>query len=106
MVRRAADRSEDRASYSYPALWISSDAKRPCSTCVRSHSYALAHASGSDRAALPQHPECTYDESEYREISDKVVLLKLSTVSTAPPAEPTPPAPKNRYERLESRISE
>ncbi|KAJ3541142.1 hypothetical protein NM688_g6125 [Phlebia brevispora] len=65
------------------------DAKRPCSTCVRSHSYALAHASGSDRAALPQHPECTYDE-----------------ISTAPPVEPTPPAPKNRYERLESRINE
>lgn len=37
------------------------DAKRPCcSTCVRSHAYAVAHA--VEGASLPEHPECTYDE--------------------------------------------
>ena len=39
-----------------------SDAQRPCSTCVRSHSYAVAHApAGAD---LPPFPECTFDEGE------------------------------------------
>ncbi|KAI0660380.1 hypothetical protein C8Q70DRAFT_1052957 [Cubamyces menziesii] len=62
------------------------DAKRPCSTCIRSHSYAATHAPpGTD---LPPHPECTYDES-----------------SEPQPAE-TQDSPKNRFERLESRINE
>ncbi|GJE87922.1 Zn(II)2Cys6 transcription factor [Phanerochaete sordida] len=65
------------------------DAKRPCSTCLRSHAYALSHAPPSERAALPQRPECTYDE-----------------VSTDAPPELAPPAPKTRYEKLESRINE
>ncbi|EKM55966.1 uncharacterized protein PHACADRAFT_256950 [Phanerochaete carnosa HHB-10118-sp] len=65
------------------------DAKRPCSTCLRSHAYALSHAPPSERSSLPPKPECTYDE-----------------VSTAEPPEQTPPAPKTRYEKLESRINE
>ncbi|KAH8102517.1 hypothetical protein BXZ70DRAFT_786901 [Cristinia sonorae] len=62
------------------------DAQRPCSTCVRSHSYAVAHApAGAD---LPPFPECTFDEvSEHKD------------------QEPHE-APKNRFERLESRINE
>ena len=45
-----------------PALLPHSDAKRPCSTCVRSHAYAVAHAPpGTEH---PPHPECTYDEGE------------------------------------------
>ncbi|KAH9846804.1 hypothetical protein C2E23DRAFT_743274 [Lenzites betulinus] len=62
------------------------DAKRPCSTCIRSHSYAVSHAPpGAD---LPSHPECTFDES-------------------SEPSEPSlQDSPKNRFERLESRINE
>ena len=38
-----------------------SDAKRPCcSTCLRSHAYAVAHA--VEGATFPDQPECTYDE--------------------------------------------
>jgi hypothetical protein len=37
-----------------------SDAQKPCSTCVRSHAHALTHAPRG--AALPEHPECTFDE--------------------------------------------
>ncbi|KAI0345199.1 hypothetical protein BDW22DRAFT_1482423 [Trametopsis cervina] len=65
------------------------DAKRPCSTCCRSHAYALAHASPADRLNLPDHPECTFDE-----------------VSAAPVPQTTTAAPKSRYERLENRINE
>ncbi|KAI0931896.1 hypothetical protein AcW1_000826 [Taiwanofungus camphoratus] len=62
------------------------DAKRPCSTCVRSHTYAVAHApAGTD---LPPHPQCTFDE-----------------VSEADDAEQYE-HPKTRFERLESRINE
>ncbi|KAI8980709.1 hypothetical protein BD414DRAFT_420621 [Trametes punicea] len=75
-----------RAVLNIQALIPSSDAKRPCTTCVRSHSYAATHApSGTD---LPSHPECTYDEA----------------------ADPQPPEPQdsseNRFERLEHRINE
>ncbi|KAI0788632.1 hypothetical protein C8Q75DRAFT_241835 [Abortiporus biennis] len=62
------------------------DAKRPCSTCVRSHSYAVAHAPAG--VELPPHPECTFDE-----------------LPDTPPSEPVE-TPKNRFERLESRINE
>ncbi|RDX50427.1 hypothetical protein OH76DRAFT_1402463 [Lentinus brumalis] len=62
------------------------DAKRPsCSTCVRSHAYAVAHAPpGTEHAP---HPECTFDE-----------VSEPSVVDTS--------EPKNRFERLENRISE
>ncbi|KIP05989.1 hypothetical protein PHLGIDRAFT_107482 [Phlebiopsis gigantea 11061_1 CR5-6] len=63
------------------------DAQRPCSTCLRSHAYALSHASPADRANLPPRPDCTYDED-------------------ASTPEQLPPAPKTRYEKLESRINE
>lgn len=44
-----------------PTRSLASDAKRPsCSTCVRSHAYAVAHA--VEGAVFPEHPECTYDE--------------------------------------------
>ncbi|OCH96219.1 hypothetical protein OBBRIDRAFT_787678 [Obba rivulosa] len=62
------------------------DAKRPCSTCVRSHSYAVAHAPAG--AELPPHPECTFDE--------------VAGSTTPEPFD----HPKSRFERLESRINE
>ncbi|PCH33848.1 hypothetical protein WOLCODRAFT_94323 [Wolfiporia cocos MD-104 SS10] len=62
------------------------DAKRPCTTCERSHRYQVAHApAGSE---LPPHPDCTYDEVTETDSSD--------------PFE----NPKARFERLESRINE
>ncbi|KAF8140128.1 hypothetical protein EV363DRAFT_1152798, partial [Boletus edulis] len=63
------------------------DAKRPCSTCVRSHSHALAHA--QEGSHPPPNPECTFDE-----VSDPTPATRFET-----------PA-KSRYERLESRIVE
>ncbi|KIJ21656.1 hypothetical protein PAXINDRAFT_165090 [Paxillus involutus ATCC 200175] len=60
------------------------DAKRPCSTCVRSHSHATAHARPG--AQLAPSPECTYDEVARAESSG--------------------PTTENRYGRLESRIME
>ncbi|KAF8922447.1 hypothetical protein CPB85DRAFT_1267627 [Mucidula mucida] len=62
-----------------------SDAKRPCSTCVRSHAHALAHAPAG--APMPSGPDCTFDEipETHPSIAD---------------------APKNKYERLENRILE
>lgn len=62
------------------------DAKRPCSTCARSHSYAVAHA--PEGAELPEHPVCTFDE-----------------VSDADSSDPFD-NPKSRFERLENRINE
>ncbi|TFK30536.1 hypothetical protein FA15DRAFT_662508 [Coprinopsis marcescibilis] len=61
------------------------DAKRPCSTCVRSHAHALSHAPPG--ANLPPKPECTFDEvAEHNQIVSE--------------------GPKNKYERLENRINE
>ncbi|KAH7931095.1 hypothetical protein BV22DRAFT_1101451 [Leucogyrophana mollusca] len=61
------------------------DARRPCSTCVRSHSHAIAHAQPGQQ--LPPHPECTFDEAIENNAS-------------------VPDGPKNRVERLENRILE
>ncbi|KAI0361291.1 hypothetical protein OH77DRAFT_1544576 [Trametes cingulata] len=69
------------------AAIVHSDAKRPCSTCVRSHSYAVAHASPD--ADLPPHPECTYDDS-----------------SEPPNTFDTEESSKDKFERLETRINE
>ena len=44
-------------------LFFSSDAHRPCSTCVRSHAHALSHAPPG--VILPERPECTFDEGEF-----------------------------------------
>ncbi|KXN89934.1 hypothetical protein AN958_04938 [Leucoagaricus sp. SymC.cos] len=62
------------------------DAKRPCSTCVRSHAHQLSHAPPG--ASIPPRPECTFDEI-------------VAETSLAPSE-----GPKSKYERLENRISE
>ncbi|KAG1755181.1 uncharacterized protein EDB91DRAFT_1233936 [Suillus paluster] len=64
-----------------------SDARRPCSTCVRSHKHARDHAQPG--ASLPETPECTFDEVATTEI----------------PSTPSD-SPKSRFERLETRIKE
>ncbi|KAF9015250.1 hypothetical protein BDQ17DRAFT_1340740 [Cyathus striatus] len=61
------------------------DAKRPCSTCVRSHAHALTHAPPGTN--VPPKPECTFDD----------VAEANSAINDGP---------KNRYERLENRINE
>ncbi|KAG2118422.1 hypothetical protein DEU56DRAFT_837880 [Suillus clintonianus] len=63
------------------------DARRPCSTCVRSHKHARDHAQPG--ATLPERPECTFDE----------------VATTETPSAPSD-SPKNRFERLETRIKE
>ncbi|KAI9572876.1 hypothetical protein HD554DRAFT_2063701 [Boletus coccyginus] len=63
------------------------DAKLPCSTCVRSHSYALAHA--QEGSHLPLNPECTFDE-----------VPEVGTPETYSET------PRNEHEHLESRILE
>jgi hypothetical protein len=40
-----------------------SDAKRPCTTCVRSHTYAVAYP--IEGVEVPLQAECTYDDREY-----------------------------------------
>ncbi|KAK7463683.1 hypothetical protein VKT23_005623 [Stygiomarasmius scandens] len=63
---------------------VISDAKRPCSTCVRSYNHAVSHA-----PAGAEHPpvlECTFDEPPDNSSSGDV--------------------PKTKYEKLESRIAE
>lgn len=59
------------------------DAKRPCSTCVRSHAHAVSHAPPG--TGVPSKPDCTFDEKPPATIAE---------------------APKNKYERLENRIAE
>ncbi|GBE77868.1 hypothetical protein SCP_0107500 [Sparassis crispa] len=58
------------------------DAKRPCSTCLRSHKYALSHAPAG--AELPPHPECTYDdipEEETGKLSDDQLKVLENRIS-------------------------
>ncbi|KAI0922370.1 hypothetical protein AcV7_005920 [Taiwanofungus camphoratus] len=62
------------------------DAKRPCSTCVRSHAYAVAHAPAG--ATMPLHPDCTFD-----------AVPDINFVEQQEP-------PKSRFEKLESKINE
>ncbi|KAJ6575219.1 hypothetical protein B0H19DRAFT_1127724 [Mycena capillaripes] len=63
------------------------DAKRPaCSTCIRSHAHAVAHAPPGTQAQLPSEPECTFDD-----VVDAPAVNEAS---------------KTRYEKLESRIHE
>ncbi|KZV77049.1 hypothetical protein PENSPDRAFT_645787 [Peniophora sp. CONT] len=57
------------------------DAKRPCSTCLRSLAHAKAHPQPG--VFLPETPDCTYDDP-------------------APPSAPEPPKP--RYEKLDTRL--
>ncbi|KIK71105.1 hypothetical protein GYMLUDRAFT_33231 [Collybiopsis luxurians FD-317 M1] len=63
---------------------LKSDAKRPCSTCVRSHKHAIAHSPAG--TVHPPQPECTFDEP-----------LELNTGIDGP---------KTKYEKLENRIAE
>ncbi|KAJ3879074.1 hypothetical protein F5051DRAFT_404027 [Lentinula edodes] len=60
------------------------DAKRPCSTCVRSHKHAIAHSTAG--TVHPTEPECTFDEP-----------LELNTGVDGP---------RTKYEKLENRIAE
>ncbi|KAH9840158.1 uncharacterized protein C8Q71DRAFT_746053 [Rhodofomes roseus] len=62
------------------------DAKRPCTTCIRSHAYALAHAPPG--ATMPAGPDCTYD-----------LVPNLSGLLQQDP-------PEGRLEKLETRIAE
>ncbi|GJE86698.1 Zn(II)2Cys6 transcription factor [Phanerochaete sordida] len=59
------------------------DAKRPCATCLRSHAYAVAHAT-KERPA-PPYPDCSYDEGA---------------------ESPDEPPSKTKHDMLESRIGE
>ncbi|KAF9473114.1 hypothetical protein BDN70DRAFT_886156 [Pholiota conissans] len=61
------------------------DAKRPCSTCLRSHAHAVSHAPPG--VHMPSKPECTFDD-----------VAEVNTTVTE--------GPKNKYERLENRINE
>ncbi|RXW24745.1 hypothetical protein EST38_g1100 [Candolleomyces aberdarensis] len=78
----------------------SCDAKRPCSTCARSHAHAVSHAPPG--ANLPSKPECTFDESE----ASSTPLFALTDMQESEPIPTVSDAPKNKYERLENRISE
>ncbi|KAJ7487703.1 hypothetical protein B0H11DRAFT_2014525 [Mycena galericulata] len=63
------------------------DAKRPaCSTCIRSHAHAVAHAQPGTQSQLPEAPDCTFDD---------IVEIPVDTDVS-----------KTRYEKLESRIQE
>ena len=66
---------------------LSSDAKRPaCSTCLRSHAYAISNANAAP--VLPLEPECTYDKSMHciyskHEPDSPVAEVNPSVSSTA-----------------------
>lgn len=78
-----------------------SDATRPCSTCVRSHAHAVSHASAG--VTLPDHPDCTYDEGKP---SSALCWPNTNFPALVPGNNGAQEPPKNRYEKLESRISE
>jgi hypothetical protein len=78
-----------------------SDAKRPCSTCVRSHAHAVAHAPPGTN--LPARPECTFDDGLYC-----ISVVTKVCPNHFPVAENTiipSDGPKSKYEKLENRIS-
>jgi hypothetical protein len=80
---------------------IHSDAKRPCSTCVRSYAHAVAHAPKG--AEAPPMLECTFDCGTYlhnfsaNSLSAVTLVLEVNPIGAD--------VPKNRYDTLESRIS-
>lgn len=90
-------------------LFPGSDAKRPCSTCVRSHNHAVAHA-GPD-VVLPPFPECTFDEGQYppkpRDPASSEILLWCCPgfPLVKDPGFSSNDTPKSKYEKLENRIS-
>ncbi|KAJ7597136.1 hypothetical protein C8J56DRAFT_919311 [Mycena floridula] len=63
------------------------DAKRPCSTCVKSFSFAVSHSAPGTQ--LPSAPECTFDDVQENGASS------LES-----------PTAKSKYEKLETRINE
>lgn len=83
---------------------ISSDAKRPCSTCVRSHAHAVAHAPAGTQ--LPPHPDCTFDDGEHYSYTNITIDLTKWLLLVAESPSIIAEGPKNRYERLENRISQ
>jgi hypothetical protein len=82
-----------------------SDAQRPCSTCVRSHAHALSHAPAG--VILPERPECTFDEGNVLFFTSLALFFrpKRFKPSWTVASSAGPEAPKNRYEKLENRIS-
>ncbi|PPQ70774.1 hypothetical protein CVT24_001061 [Panaeolus cyanescens] len=64
---------------------LNSDAKRPCSTCVRSHEFVKNRAPPGTE--MPSEPECTFDD---------VAEITATALD----------GPRSRYERLENRINE
>ncbi|KAH9943744.1 hypothetical protein B0H21DRAFT_823516 [Amylocystis lapponica] len=67
------------------------DAKKPCSTCAHSHAYTVAHAPPG--AHLPPHPDCTFD-----------AIVTVPEVNI--PISEHYDSPKDRFERLKSRINQ
>ncbi|KAI0340132.1 hypothetical protein BDW22DRAFT_441359 [Trametopsis cervina] len=71
------------------------DAKRPCcSTCARSHAYAVSHA--VEGAVFPPHPECTYDEDAGNSVSRK--MYEKMELRSWPPNLPTPDVTRHLVE--------
>jgi len=81
----------------------SSDAQRPCSTCVRSHAHARSHAPGG--VALPERPECTFDEGNDHILIRPLAVQYLKPQNAVASSAETQEPPKNRFEKLETRIS-
>lgn len=112
MVRQArASRSHPRVASlprpHQPNSLPHSDAKRPCcSTCVRSHAYAVAHA--VEGTVFPDKPECTYDEGR------SVPTLRRSLPTTLTDTLPVPvfdadagnSVSRKLYEKMENKIRE
>ncbi|KAJ3537494.1 hypothetical protein NM688_g6679 [Phlebia brevispora] len=83
------------------------DAKRPCcSTCTRSHAYAVSHA--VEGTVLPEQPECTYDEGA------NVALIMAPDISLTDLIDAVPvfdsesgnSVSRKLYEKMESKIGE
>ncbi|GJE86693.1 fungal specific transcription factor domain-containing protein [Phanerochaete sordida] len=52
------------------------DSQRPCSTCVKSHAYARAHA--AEGIPIPEEPDCTYgDEKEKEQLQSASKVQRL-----------------------------
>lgn len=69
--------------------------RRPCSTCVRSHTYARTHS--GDKAEVSDEPDCTYGDGE--------LVCPLYDLHTNHFVEKEQTPPSNKVEKLENRIS-
>jgi hypothetical protein len=81
----------------------SSDAQRPCSTCVRSHAHARTHAPAG--VVLPERPDCTFDEGNDRILIRPPAVQHFKPRNAVASSAETQEPPKNRFEKLENRIS-